>query len=460
MTDGDIRKLRRKYWRRRAMYNVPEPARILRDLIDVFNLFVGLEDPSRPGVTFLNASARSDFMKELAYVQKGLLSDKPGMLMYVKTGVIKATGFVLHRCRRSSSQLEGYHLHLRQSRRVGQIGSGPRLRHVTGNLFNFRWTYNAAVKAELLPDCGSVEGLKYQDMLYDVASSLGMPGVAALPELHAWTRTRRRAARLQHGVISLGEHNAVLQPSDPREKQEEWLRKRTGLVVSAPSALRDPGEVRDVIEHFAAARAGDAAGIAAATGVRAKPKRLIDLSTQVLESERAHELLDARGYGSVRANVRTAAPAQAACATFNPLPIVTEEGGAAFTTLPVPPELAGAGVGDFAMEDIVAPAQMEEKEDDSAAAAMVPARRDDGGESDGAAPHRRAPKGSDAAVANAAKRKAEATERRRAEKAAKKTAAAAKAAAKRGARAALKRADDSQESSEDACDSDDMSEDT
>ena len=90
-------------------------------------------------------------------------------------------------------------------------------------------------------------------------------------------------------------------------------------------------------------RAGDAAGIAAATGVRAKPKRLIDLSTQVLESERAHELLDARGYGSVRANVRTAAPAQAACATFNPLPIVTEEGGAAFTTLPVPPELAGNG---------------------------------------------------------------------------------------------------------------------
>ena len=50
-----------------------------------------------------------------------------------------------------------------------------------------------------------------------------------------------------------------------------------------------------MIEHFAAARAGDAAGIAAATGVRAKPKRLIDLTTQVLESERAHELLDARG---------------------------------------------------------------------------------------------------------------------------------------------------------------------
>ena len=207
-------------------------------------------------------------------------------------------------------------------------------------------------------------------------------------------------------------------------------------------------------------RAGDAAGIAAATGVRAKPKRLIDLSTQVLESERAHELLDARGYGSVRANVRTAAPAQAACATFNPLPIVTEEGGAAFTTLPVPPELAGAGVGDFAMEDIVAPAQMEEKEDDSAAAAMVPARRDDGGESDGAAPQRRAPKGSDAAVANAEKRKAEASERLRKAKAKKKAAAAAKNAARRGAHAALKRkatAADSQESSEEACDSEDMS---
>ena len=183
MTDEQIRALRRKYWRRRAMYRVPGPERLIRDLVDVYNMFCDLDDVSRPGSKFLNPSARGDFLKELAYVSKGLLSDKPGMRMYVKVGVVKATGFVLHRCRRSTSQLEGYHLHLRQARRVGSIGSGPRLKHVTSNMYDMRWTYRAAVKARLLPDYGGVGVLPLNDQLYDIASTLGMPGVDALPEL-------------------------------------------------------------------------------------------------------------------------------------------------------------------------------------------------------------------------------------------------------------------------------------
>ena len=229
MTDEQIRALRRKYWRRRAMYRVPEPARLIRDLVDVYNTFCELDDPSRPGSKFLNANARGDFLKELAYVAKGLLSDKPGMKMYVKVGTVKATGFVLHRCRRSTSQLESYHLHLRQARRVGAIGSGPRLKHVTSNMYDMRWTYRAAVASDLLPDCGAVGVLPYNDQLYDIASSLGMPGVGALPELRGWVRTRKRPAVLQHGVISLGAARGC------RRRRTRARRRRCGC-ASAPAS--------------------------------------------------------------------------------------------------------------------------------------------------------------------------------------------------------------------------------
>ena len=356
MSDDDIRRLRRKYWRRRAMYHVPDPARLIRDLVDVYNTFCDLDDPSRPGSKFFNASARADFLKELAYVGKGLLSDKPGMRMYVKIGTVKATGFVLHRCRRSTSQLEGYHLHVRQARRVGAIASAPRLKHVTSNLFDFRWSYRAAVAAGLLPEYGGVGVLQYNDQLYDIASTLGMPGVAALPELDGWVRTRKRSPVLQHGVISLGDAT-LPPPSDPREKGEAWLRKRNGVDVAAPSALRRPEEVRLVLAHPTAARDGDAVAMAR-NGVRAKPKRLIDLHTRVVQAEAAFAALDARGWDETRARVRTAVPAsgETTAAEFPPLPTVA--GAAAFTALPVPPELAGNGGkdadGDVAMEQLAA----------------------------------------------------------------------------------------------------------
>ena len=71
-----------------------------------------------------------------------------------------------------------------------------------------RWTYRAAVKARLLPDYGGVGVLPLNDQLYDIASTLGMPGVSALPELDGWVRTRQRPAvrsasrwRLRTGTI-------------------------------------------------------------------------------------------------------------------------------------------------------------------------------------------------------------------------------------------------------------------
>ena len=79
---------------------------IIRGIVDVFNLFVEMDDPSRPGMKFFAGNACTLVLKELAYVCKGLLSDKPGVRMYVKKGAIAATGFVRYRCRRTTSALE------------------------------------------------------------------------------------------------------------------------------------------------------------------------------------------------------------------------------------------------------------------------------------------------------------------------------------------------------------------
>ena len=86
---------------------------IIRDLYDIFYFFKGMMDPSRPEHTFFVKDAWSIFLKEIKYVQKGYLSDRPGMNMYVFQRECTQTGFIFYRGRRSSSALEGYHMHLR-----------------------------------------------------------------------------------------------------------------------------------------------------------------------------------------------------------------------------------------------------------------------------------------------------------------------------------------------------------
>ena len=108
-----------------------------------------------------------------------------------------------------------------------------------------------------------------------------------------------------------------------------------------------------MLAHMGAARDGDAAAMAREAGVRAKPKRLIDFHTRTLQFESASAALAARGWDATRARVRTAVPASDETATTEFAPLPTVDGEAAFTTLPVPPELAGNGKdadGDVVME--------------------------------------------------------------------------------------------------------------
>jgi hypothetical protein len=69
-----------------------------------------MQDPETWGDFFV-ANHEEIFLKELKYVQQGLLSDWLDMSMYQQVGV-HDTGLKKYRCLRTSSPLEGYHMHL------------------------------------------------------------------------------------------------------------------------------------------------------------------------------------------------------------------------------------------------------------------------------------------------------------------------------------------------------------
>ena len=101
----------------------------------------------QPGHRFLVSGHRDIFLREIKYVQKGLLSDPPGMDMYLLIGMT-TTGLrsatppassslsshvpAAHTCPpfgrlwrsiRTTSPLEGYHLHLRAAQAAAAKGS-------------------------------------------------------------------------------------------------------------------------------------------------------------------------------------------------------------------------------------------------------------------------------------------------------------------------------------------------
>ena len=129
MSAEAISRAPRRYWRRMARYSCPDPEIMIRHLYDVFSFFKDMKDPSRPEHNFFVADAWAIFVKEIGYVQKGYLSDLPGMNMYVYQRTCARTGFIFYRSRRSSSALEGYHLHLRAAQHpcVLHLSSSPSL---------------------------------------------------------------------------------------------------------------------------------------------------------------------------------------------------------------------------------------------------------------------------------------------------------------------------------------------
>ena len=64
-------------------------------------MFHDMDDPVNPGRKVLASNALKILKAEMGYVQKGLLSDIPGMPMYYATGK-PSTGFQTNRCVRGT----------------------------------------------------------------------------------------------------------------------------------------------------------------------------------------------------------------------------------------------------------------------------------------------------------------------------------------------------------------------
>ena len=342
MSPESIAALNRKYFRRRCRFLVPAPETIIRDLLDVFNLFVDMDDPSRPGTKFLVPSARALFLKEVMYVQEGLLSDRPGFNMYVEVRTL-SSGFVIYRCYRSSSQLEGYHLHLREILCAGQISCSPRLLHVLSTLFDFRWNIKSAVKAKLIPDVGHF-ALYFVDDLHDIVHRLSQTAkptdsVFTLPELGLWRRTRTDIPRIRGGVTGSSSVERQAQSLHPRAPAAMWVTQATGS--QPPSALRSEREVALVLQNPTSAIAGDAEALRRSSGIVTTATILSDTAKNIAARETAKQELDARGYGAAMSRLRTTVPKQDSYQPLNSAYSKLAPLDGCESVLPVPPFLAG-----------------------------------------------------------------------------------------------------------------------
>ena len=86
------------------MYSCPDPKTIVEGLFDIYVLFEDMDDPSMIGEKkrkVLVPNALHILTTEMWYVQRGLLSDLPGMPMYFETRKLPTTGFQEHRALRS-----------------------------------------------------------------------------------------------------------------------------------------------------------------------------------------------------------------------------------------------------------------------------------------------------------------------------------------------------------------------
>ena len=299
---------------------------------------------------------------------KGDLSDPPGVEMYRKLKTLKKTGFVVYLCLRSSSQLEGYHLSLRETRKASGATAGPRWQVPVTNEHDFRWTVRALVARGVLPRWLAHHDVALMDELFDAAEQLGLDTGALLP---CWVRTPRRVGRvLQHGMHYALEHHrssfvhpsrvsaaaapratwsqssaaaAAAAPGSSTSTLEWWARgvgiagvatSRTEdvvrLLVASPELLHDPAELSRVARRH---------------GHPMMPPAAAKFAERVLLDEAAYALLQSRRYKEFLRGLHTPAPRPHGGAD------VLEEAEAAATAIEEvgvpsqPPSLGAVGAG-------------------------------------------------------------------------------------------------------------------
>ena len=261
MTYDQISCLRRRYWRRHARTHCPEPKQLIREAYDVYMCFKDLQDPERPGCRFLLAESEAEaiFRKCCAHIQLGILSDPPGMVMYV---------WVQNKFRslRSTSMLEGYHLHLRLVIHCLARHASLRYKAALVDWFDYRWNVKSLIRAKILPHCGHFF-LWLRDQLCDIVEGTPLEKMD-IACLRGWKRLdTSRVPIVPRGVIHcerrpLGPSTMTVKESAARRAAVskamrhsntpswKWLEAVTGRQL--PSRLRRSDQIATTLPHAAA----------------------------------------------------------------------------------------------------------------------------------------------------------------------------------------------------------------
>ena len=259
----------------------------------------------------------------------------------------QAQGFSLHlehpqpSRRRSSSALEGYHLHYRAAQHPCAKHTGYKLETARSNLFDFAWNVHAAERAGHLRRHGHC-CLWLDDALARLTDGwLTCGSEAEPPTLVGFRRTRTDVAPMTTRGIDWEQLKAL---------------NAVGAQSIGLSTLQSREEQQAVLAHPSLMGAGDAAGIERATGIRTSSMRLLALAARACMQAACDATLNAAGavaLGEVlhrtagnappRSLQRSAAPRAAAAGAAGPLPFdAGQAGGSSGYGVVAPPPLPAA----------------------------------------------------------------------------------------------------------------------
>jgi hypothetical protein len=335
-----VKRMPRSYWRRRVRHHIPDPATLEADITLVYKMYSKLRDPAhnRP---FFNHTHERQFKTSIAYIKKGYLSDPPGMAMYAKLRVT-ADGLQLYRTLRTSSAVEGYHLHLSRCLAAGAKSAGIHWIDAVRCEFDYVWT------VRMLRGAGWFGSAKHYNLQLIDRANAAMLSANAGEAYKDWKETHvpdaMKEAVVRHGVyyaqraVRMREAAAAAAARKGADEADEGGEEEAGggggaavAAASAPVALvhatdaqqasddhwmkharltLDASDIRAIVADTALHRAAAAAvqSRAAEMGLVLPPEKAGKLLSAVLVKEKANAQLRAFGSLSVLGRVRRPAP--------------------------------------------------------------------------------------------------------------------------------------------------------
>ena len=281
-TEDHVAGLNRRFWRRKVAYHCPKPPRLVQNLLDLYVFFKDMKDPETGG-DFFAPNHEEIFLKELKYVQQGLLSDRPNMSMYQQVGVHE-TGLKKYRCLRTSSPLEGYHMHLFAAIHPAASHMHGRAQTVRSNLFDFAWNVKAGIKANVLHEAAGCMWLWLLDYIAGIMKDVD---------------DTDKPVFLQHWVAV----DTTWEPLTRRGVLEDALKMARGDNETSP--MRSKANMAKLLQHKEELMEGNVVALKRLTGLHVTAMQCKAIVEHHYLVAQAVPLLEARGYKALQQNLRS-----------------------------------------------------------------------------------------------------------------------------------------------------------